>query len=450
MNNKLYLISLGCPKTRVDSELMLGLLRNQGWTLTEEPEKADAILVSTCAFLQSSIEESIDTILEMADYKQGRCKKLVVAGCLPSRYEKEMDELKAALPEVDTFLTTFQLPDIIHAIQLPKAPQAVYPDPFLLRDLVDRQSFAYLKISEGCDRRCSFCAIPLIRGKQVSRPIDSLVTEARMLADKGVRELVLVAQELTHYGHDIGLEDALLRLLDQLEPIPGIEWIRLMYTYPWNFTQPLIERIGQGKILPYVDIPLQHVSQHILDDMRRSVRQEKQDALLRRLREIPGIVLRTSLIAGYPGETEEDVDQLIQWIREIQFDRLGVFEYSPEPGTPAGERKDQLPDHVKAERRDRIMAAQQEIQAAKMAELIGRELDVLVDGVSPEHELVLQGRYYGQAPEGIDGQVYLSYENTLKEPAQIGDIVRVRVSDAREYDLLGDVLDDPDDPANIS
>ncbi len=449
MNNKLYIISLGCPKTRVDTEFMLGLLRNEGWELTHDPALADAILVSSCAFLQSSIEETIDTILEMADYKEGRCKKLVVAGCLPSRFEKEMAELKSSLPEVDAFLTTFQLSEIVNVLRLPKAPEMVYPDPFLLRDLAGRQSFAYLKISEGCDRRCSFCAIPLIRGKQVSRTIESLVLEARMLADKGVRELVLVAQELTHYGHDIGLQDGLLRLLDELEPIAGIEWIRLMYTYPWNFTEPLIARLGKGKILPYVDIPLQHVSQHILDDMRRSVKQETQDALLRRLREIPGMVLRTSLIAGYPGETEEDVEMLINWIREIQFDRLGVFEFSPEPGTPAGERKDQLPEAERVARRDRIMAAQQEIQAAKMAAMIGREVDVLVDGVSPEHELVLQGRYYGQAPEGIDGQVYLSYEESTQEPADIGDIVRVRIADAREYDLLGDVLDTPQETGLI-
>ena len=448
MNNKLYLVSLGCPKTRVDSELMLGMLRHQGWQLTDDPKKADAILVNTCAFLQSSIEESIDTILEMADYKEKRCKKLIVAGCLPSRYKEEMDALRASLPEVDTFLTTHQIPDIMRALRLPKAADAVFPDPFLLRDLEGRQSFAYLKISEGCDRRCSFCAIPLIRGNQVSRPIDSLVTEARMLADKGVRELVLVAQELTRYGHDLALKDGLLHLLDALEPIDGIQWIRLMYTYPWNFTQPLMDRLGSGKILPYVDIPLQHVSQPILDDMRRSVKRETQDALLRSLREIPGMVLRTSLIAGYPGETEEDVEQLIDWIREIRFDRLGVFEFSPEPGTPAGERKDQLPEEIRAERRDRIMAVQQEIHAENMAAMIGRELDVLVDGISPEHELVLQGRYYGLAPEGIDGQVYLSYETSSQEPADIGDIVRVRVTDACAYDLLGNVMDDaPSDEA---
>jgi len=441
MKNRLHLVSLGCPKARVDSELMLGMLRAEGWELTPNPEDADAILVNTCAFLQSSTEESIDTILECADYKENKCKKLVVAGCLPSRYEGSMDELKASLPEVDSFITTRNIPDILNAIRLPKQLDRNYPDPFLLRDLAGKQSFAYLKISEGCDRRCSFCAIPLIRGRQISRPISSLVTEAKQLADKGVRELVLVAQELTRYGHDIDLKDGLLRLLDELEPINGIEWIRLMYTYPWNFSDSLIERVGRGKVIPYVDIPLQHVSQHILDDMNRSVKQETQDRLLRRLREIPGIVLRTSLIAGFPGETDEDFQELIDWIREIRFDRLGVFEYSAEEGTVAGARKDQLPDEVKIERRDRIMEAQQAIQAEKMAAMIGQELDVLVDGPSPEHELVLTGRYYGQAPEGIDGQIYLSYEHSDKEPAEVGEIVRCRISDAREYDLLGDVID---------
>lgn len=441
MRHKLHLISLGCPKTRVDSEVMLGMLRAQGWDLTPDPEDADAILVSTCAFLQSSIEESIDTILECADYKQGKCKKLVVAGCLPSRYESNMDELKSALPEVDAFITTRQIPEILNAIRLPNPIATQYPDPFLLRDLASDQAYAYLKISEGCDRRCSFCAIPLIRGKQISRPIDSLVTEAKMLANRGVRELVLVAQELTRYGTDIDLKDGLLRLLDQLEPIDGIEWIRLMYTYPWNFTEPLIQRLGQGKILPYVDIPLQHVSQHILNDMHRSVRQEEQDRLLRRLREIPGMTLRTSLIAGYPGETEEDVDQLINWIKEIKFDRLGVFEYSPEEGTDAATAPNQIPEKIKTERRDRIMSVQQEIHAQKMAEMIGKTLDVLVEGPSEEHELVLQGRYYGQAPE-VDGQVYLSYEHSDQDPAEIGEFVKVKIADATEYDLLGEVIDD--------
>ena len=435
----LYLVSLGCPKNRVDSEVMLGLLKKQGWALTPDPESADAIVVSTCAFLQSSIEESIDTILEMADYKEGRCKKLVVAGCLPSRYRDQMDELRSSLPEVDAFITTKQIPDIIRCLE-----PCPFPDPdsdfFAARTLADRQSFAYLKVSEGCNRRCAFCAIPLIRGPQVSRPIDSLVREAHSLADAGVRELVLVAQELTGYGTDLGMKDGLLRILDEIEKIDGIEWVRLMYTYPWNFTEPLIERLGQGKVLPYVDIPLQHVSQHLLDDMRRHVDQKDQDRLLRRLREIPGMVLRTSLIAGYPGETEADVDELEQWMREIRFDRLGIFEFSPEPGTPAAERDNQVPDEVKTARRDRLMTVQQQIHAEKMEAMMGQTLDVLVDGVSPEHELVLQGRYYGQAPE-VDGQVYLSYENTEQEPAQIGDFVTVEVVEASEYDLVGNVID---------
>lgn len=436
----LHIISLGCPKTRVDSEVMLGLLRTQGWTLTPNAQDADAILVSTCAFLQSSIEESIDTILECADYKQNRCKKLIVAGCLPSRFENQLDELKKELPEVDAFLTTYQIPDIIKVLNT--NPNLIeFPDPNLLREMPEKSSFAYLKISEGCDRRCAFCAIPLIRGKQVSRSIPSLVTEARMLADKGAKELVLVAQELTHYGSDLGLKNGLIQLLDQLEPIAGIEWIRLMYTYPWNFTDDLIARLGSGKILPYVDIPLQHVSQHILNDMRRHVDQAEQDKLLRRLREIPNMTLRTSLIAGYPGETDADVDELDQWIREIRFDRLGVFVYSPEEGTPAGDRKDQIPLEIREARRDRLMTTQQEISAQINAQMLGKHLRVLVDGQSPEHELVWTARYAGQAPE-VDGQVFLDFENCDIDLPQIGDFLNVEVVDTAEYDLVGRVLSD--------
>lgn len=435
---RLHLISLGCPKTRVDSEVMYGLLKEKGWSLTENPEDADAILVATCAFLQSSIEESIDSILESADYKRGKCRRLVVSGCLPSRFKDQMQELKASLPEVDAFLTTNELPAILDAVE-----PRVYPKPegdfYLSRALGQKSSYAYLKISEGCNRRCSFCTIPLIRGKQVSRPIESLVREARQLAQAGVRELVLVAQELTGYGSDLGMTDGLLRLLDALEPIDGIEWIRLMYTYPWNFSDSLIGRLGHGKVLPYVDIPLQHVSQRILDDMRRHVTQQQQDALLRKLRAVPGSVLRTSLIVGYPGETQAEVDELEQWIREIRFDRLGVFEYSAEDGTPAGAREDQIASEVKAARYDQIMSAQQEIHAQKMANLVGQTLEVLVDGVSPEHELVLEGRYYGQAPE-IDGKVYLSFEHTDREGAQAGEFVKVNVVDASAYDIVGEVV----------
>ena len=359
MKKNLHILSLGCPKARVDTEVMLGQLRKTGWSLTPDPERADAIVINTCAFLQESIEESIDEILAYADYKRGRCKKLIVAGCLPSRFEAEMDDLRSSLPEVDEFLTTRQIDGIVHAVD------GIYPDPdrdyFLERELASKQSFAYLKISEGCNRRCSFCTIPSIRGKQVSRPLESLIREAEGLAAAGVKEIVLVAQELTGYGTDIGLKDGIIQVIDAIEKIDGIEWIRMLYAYPWNFSDALLERVGQGKLLPYVDIPLQHVSQHILDDMRRHVTRDEQDRLLRRLRDIPGLVLRTSLIAGYPGETEDDVDELIDWIREIRFDRLGVFVYSAEPGTPAGDRADQIPLEVRQARRDRIMEAQQEI-----------------------------------------------------------------------------------------
>lgn len=436
----LYFVSLGCPKARVDSEVMLGMLKQRGWKLTPNPAKADAILINTCAFLQSSIDESIDVILEHADYKEKRCKRLVVAGCLPSRFKNELEELKSSLPEVDAFVLTHRLPDILSALE-----PGLMPDPdvdyFLQRELAQKQSHAYLKISEGCNRQCAFCVIPMIRGRQISRPLESLVTEAHQLAETGIKELVLIAQELTGYGTDLDMKDGLLQLLDRLEKIDGIEWIRLMYAYPWNFTEPLIERLGQGKVLPYVDIPLQHVSQHILDEMRRHIDRETQDKLLHRLKEIPGMVLRTSLIAGFPGETEADVDELEAWIKEIEFDRLGVFEYSAEAGTVAGEREDQIPDEVKSARRDRLMMVQQQIHAKKMATMIGKELKVLVDGQSEEHELVTVGRYYGQAPE-IDGQVFLSYETCDREPADIGDFVKVRVVESSEYDLVGSVLDD--------
>mgnify|MGYP001772148855 FL=1 len=378
MKKNLHILSLGCPKARVDTEVMLGQLRKTGWSLTPDPERADAIVINTCAFLQESIEESIDEILAYADYKRGRCKKLIVAGCLPSRFEAEMDDLRSSLPEVDEFLTTRQIDGIVHAVD------GIYPDPdrdyFLERELASKQSFAYLKISEGCNRRCSFCTIPSIRGKQVSRPLESLIREAEGLAAAGVKEIVLVAQELTGYGTDIGLKDGIIQVIDAIEKIDGIEWIRMLYAYPWNFSDALLERVGQGKLLPYVDIPLQHVSQHILDDMRRHVTRDEQDRLLRRLRDIPGLVLRTSLIAGYPGETEDDVDELIDWIREIRFDRLGVFVYSAEPGTPAGDRADQIPLEVRQARRDRIMEAQQEISASMMQDLVGEHLRVLVAG----------------------------------------------------------------------
>lgn len=431
------MISLGCPKTRVDTELMFGLLHDRGWTLVENPEDADAIVVNTCAFLQSSVEESIDTILDMADYKQGKCRRLVVAGCLPSRYGKD---LEVELPEVDAFISTHNIPDIVKAIEV-DAAGCQYGDVFLSRKLVQYQPSAYLKISEGCNRRCSFCAIPLIRGPQVSRPIDSLVSEARLLADCGVKELVLVAQELTGYGTDLGLKNGLLQLIDELEKIDSIRWIRLMYTYPWQFTDALMERLGEGKVLPYVDIPLQHVSQRILDDMRRHITREAQDTLIHKLRKIPGLILRTSLIAGYPSETEEEFQELCDWVEEIKFDRLGVFAYSPEPGTPAGDREDQIPEEIREQRRDMIMELQQKIQAEKMEALVDTELEVLVEGPSEENPLVMQARYYGQAPE-IDGQVYLSYEDTDAPEAKAGDFIHVRVLDASEYDIVGEPIEE--------
>lgn len=433
----LHIISLGCPKARVDTELMWGILQQHGWSLCPEPQDADAILINTCGFLQSALDESIDTILEMADYKAGRCKRLVVTGCMVSRFSTTLSELQSALPEVDAMLTTHDIHKILNAIEQ-NAQESPCGDIFLQRSLAEPQSYAYLKISEGCDRRCAFCAIPLIRGPQRSRPIPSLQAEAQRLADMGCKELVLIAQELTHYGSDLGMKDGLHKLLDALEPIPGIAWIRLMYTYPVHFDEPLLERLGRGKVLPYIDMPLQHVSQRILTSMHRGVSQEAQMKLLERLRQIPGLVLRSSLIVGYPGETEAEFNELMRWVGDVKFDRLGVFTFSPEEGTQAAELPEQLPEELKQERLRRLMALQQGIHAEKMRALIGQELDVLVDGPSPEHPLVLQGRYYGQAPE-VDGQVYLSYEDSDDECAAIGSLLKVRIVEARNYDLLGHV-----------
>jgi ribosomal protein S12 methylthiotransferase len=433
----LHLISLGCPKARVDSELILGLAQNRSWQLCADAEEADAIIINTCGFLQSAIDESIDTILEMADYKSGRCKRLIVAGCMPSRFRENLAELRAELPEVDAFLTTNETHKIIEVLE-DNAKMPVSSDIFHMRRLAAAQSYAYLKISEGCDRRCSFCAIPLIRGPQISRSIESLVGEAQNLVSTGCRELVLIAQELTHYGSDIGLKDGLNQLIDELEKIENLRWIRLMYAYPWNFSEKLMQRLGSGKVLPYIDMPLQHVSERILKSMRRGVSQLAQEQLLRRLREIPKLVLRTSLIVGYPGETDAEFNQLLDWIKEVKFDRLGVFTYSPEEGTPAAELPEQIPDELKEARYAQIMDLQQEIHREKMQALLGQTLDILVDGPSPEHPLVLQGRYYGQAPE-VDGQVYLSYEDSEDEPANIGSFVKARIVEATDYDLLGHV-----------
>lgn len=445
MSKTVHVVSLGCPKARVDTEVMIGRMRAAGYELTPFPELADAIVVNTCSFLQSAIDESIDTILEMADHKtDGPCKNLIVTGCLPSRYGTDLAD---ELPEVDTFLGTSDLFRIGDALGR-TLPDRAYiregsylyeNEPGAGRFQTTRGASAYLKIAEGCNRTCTFCIIPNIRGKQRSRPIDTVVEESRLLAAQGIKELVLVAQDLTSYGVDLGDKRSLVQLLKKLEAVPGVEWIRMMYAYPWNFTDELLDVLRDSeKVVRYVDMPLQHISARILKDMRRNVQRDKQAELIARLRDIDGMVLRTTLITGFPGETDAEFQELVDWIEEVEFDRLGVFAYSEEPGTPAATREDQVEVAVREQRRDHIMAVQQAIHARKMDAMIGRRLKVLVDGPSDEHPLVLEGRYYGQAPE-IDGNVYLSFDDggSLAMP---GDMVEITVEQAAEYDLLGVVV----------
>jgi ribosomal protein S12 methylthiotransferase len=440
---KVHVVSLGCPKARVDTEVMIGLMGEAGYDLTDDAEDADALVVNTCSFLKSAVDESVDHILELAQVKAAGGQKLVVTGCLPSRYGQE---LVKELPEVDTFLGTSDIHRIGEALQgsLPERSYIQMGRSHLYDGIDDgritttRGASAFLKLAEGCNRTCTFCIIPSIRGKQRSRPIDTVVTEARRLAGHGIRELVLVAQDLTSYGTDFRNKRALVELLDELEGVDGIDWIRLMYAYPWNFTDELLERIdSSSKVLRYVDMPLQHINARILKDMRRNIQRDAQRRLLSRLREVEGMVIRTTFIAGFPGETDAEFEELLDWVGEVRFDRVGVFPYSEEPGTPAGARTDQVPVAVREERAARIMERQQEIHYDKMAGLLGEELEVLVDGTSDEHEWVLEGRYYGQAPE-IDGTVLLSIEDPSLEVAP-GDLVKARVTAHADYDLVASV-----------
>lgn len=442
-----HFVSLGCPKNRVDSELMAGLVEREGAVITAAAEDADTIVVNTCAFLNSATSESIDTILALAEHKKhGRCSRLIVTGCMVQRYGDE--GLLDGFPEVDVFLGTNELPRITQAVANVLPKRAYLSDGSHLysakdpRLLAARGGSTYLKIAEGCNRTCSFCVIPSIRGPQVSRPKEDLVEEARGLADSGIKELVLVAQDLTAYGTDVGNHHALGELLIELNEIESLRWVRLMYCYPWNFTDRLISIIRDcERVLTYVDMPLQHVNERILASMRRSVKRHQQRRLLDKLRAIDGMILRTTLMVGYPGETESEFDELCGWVRDVEFERLGCFAFSPEEGTVAAALDEQIPDEIKQDRLDQLMAIQQAISLEKNRALVGQRLEVLVDGTSPEHDYVLEGRTYGQAPE-VDGVVYLSQNEELEgEPIPIvpGDFVDVVVEEATEYDLKGAV-----------
>ena len=437
------LISLGCAKNLVDAEIMLGALLKAGVEITNDAAGAEVLIVNTCSFIDPAKQESIDTILEMAAFKKsGRARKLVVAGCLPQRYQ---EELAKELPEVDIFIGTGDYPRIAEIIaeKDTTAEQLRYigdPNYLFDADLPRLQSSpyytAYLKIAEGCSNCCSYCVIPSLRGAFRSRPLDKLMAEAEGLVAGGVKEINLIAQDITGYGSDLTGGASLKEVITRLAALDGIRWIRLLYAYPDGIDDGLIRIIKEEpKVCKYLDIPLQHISDPVLKRMNRRSSEAEIRQLITTLRtEIPHIALRTSLIVGFPGETEEDFRKLLQFVEEVQFDRLGVFCYSREEGTPAAALPDQVSERVKRERYRRLMRAQARLSFKRNRRLIDTVEEVLVEGYSEETELLLRGRTSRQAPD-IDGQVYITSGN-----ANVGDIVSLRITDSSDYDLIGEIL----------
>lgn len=439
---KILFISLGCDKNLVDTEMMLGMLAESGHTFTDDESEAEAAVVNTCCFIGDAKEESINTILEMAELKKsGQLKALIVAGCLAQRYK---EEIQTEIPEVDEILGTMAIDSVVAAIEEVCGGKSnnhiTDPDAALVygkhRSVTTGGHFAYLKIAEGCDKRCTYCIIPKVRGSFRSVPMDVLAKEASELAEGGVKELILVAQETTVYGKDLYGEKSLPRLLRELCRIPGIEWIRLLYCYPEEITDELIAVMKkEKKICHYLDIPIQHSEDTILKRMGRRTNRAELVSLVEKLRkEIPDIVLRTTLITGFPGETEEEFKNMVDFVDSMEFDRLGVFPYSAEEGTKAAEMDGQITEEVKESRRDEIMALQQEISADKAASRIDDEMSVLIEGYLYEDDIYI-GRTYMDAPK-VDGNVFVRAEEELIS----GDIVPVRITGANEYDLMGDVI----------
>lgn len=441
---KILFISLGCDKNLADSEEMLGLLTAGGHEITDDETQADAIVINTCCFIKDAKEESVETILEMAEYKKtGSCHALIVTGCMAQRYQKEIIE---EVPEVDAVLGTTSYGDIVKALEEAVAGNHFeefhdidyLPDTGSKRVLTTGGHFGYLKIAEGCDKHCTYCIIPKLRGKFRSVPMERLIAQAEDMAEQGVKELILVAQETTVYGKDLYGKKSLHILLKKLCEIRGIRWIRILYCYPEEIYDELIETIrDEKKICHYLDIPIQHASDRILKRMgRRTSKQELIDIVGKLRKEIPDIVLRTTLITGFPGETEEDHEELKEFVDEMEFDRLGVFTYSPEENTPAAEMADQVPEEVKEERRDELMELQQEISYDRGQDRIGQELLVMIEGKVADESAYI-GRTYGDAPK-VDGYIFVQTGELL----MTGDFAKVRVTGALEYDLIGVLSDE--------
>jgi ribosomal protein S12 methylthiotransferase len=470
---KIGFVSLGCPKNLVDSEVMLGLAEAAGHEITSEADGADVVVVNTCAFIDRAKQESIDTILEMAELKkQAAGRRLVVTGCLAERYR---EELQREIPEIDAILGTGEVPLILEAITGTQAASAARPLMFYKRGPDERREsheargaeayersespvfgidlpdylydantprrlatpghYAYLKIAEGCDYKCAFCIIPQMRGHYRSRTVESVVQEARQLVARGVKEVLLISQDTTFYGVDRKERGALPRLLRELEAVDGLEWVRLLYLYPTTISDEVIDAIAEcDKVCKYVDLPLQHASNSVLQRMKRPGTRATYEKLLAKIRDrIPAVTLRTTFIVGFPGETDADFDELLAFITSVRFDHVGVFTYSHEEGTTAHALLDDVPGSVKKKRQSRLMARQKRIVAQQQKHRIGQRARLVVDGPAPEHELVLRGRLAGQAPE-IDPQVYL----TDADPATLraGTFLDVEIVGADGYDLV--------------
>lgn len=454
---KIGFVSLGCPKNLVDSEVMIGLVEQAGHQVTADAGDAEVLVVNTCAFIDSAKQESVDAILEMAELKRsGKCQRLVVTGCLAERYR---DELRAQIGDIDALLGTGEVPAIVGAVTGRTPPAAVVPVPLYRtradagappaaaplpdylydaqtpRTLVTPRHFAYVKIAEGCDYSCAFCIIPTLRGHYRSRTSESILTEARRLAERGVKELLLISQDTTFYGIDRGERGALGRLLRDLNKVPGLEWIRLLYLYPTTITNDVLDAMADcEKVCRYVDLPLQHASAAVLKRMKRPGTGTTYRRLLDRIRtRVPGVTLRTTFIVGFPGETDSDFAELESFVTDIAFDHVGVFTYSHEEGTPAYARVDDVPARTKTKRRNALMAAQRRIVRRAMRRRQGERVRVLLDGPAPDHGLVLRGRLEGQAPE-IDSCVYLTDADPDLYGA--GDFVDGVIVGGRDYDVI--------------
>jgi ribosomal protein S12 methylthiotransferase len=471
---KIGMVSLGCPKNLVDSEVMLGLAQKDGHRLTRDAAEADVLVVNTCAFIDKAKQESIDTILEMAEHKKtGACQRLIVTGCLAERYR---DELRAQIPEIDAILGTGEVPMIVEALQgsgirdqgsrahesalipllrsngEPVNPRSPILDPRSLPDylydantprlLATPRHYAYVKIAEGCDYKCAFCIIPTLRGHYRSRSIDSIVQEAERLAATGVKELLLISQDTSFYGNDQGERGSLARLLRALNQVEGLEWIRMLYLYPTTIGDDVLEAMAESeKVCRYIDLPLQHASDRVLKRMKRPGTRASYERLLDRIRQrVPGVTLRTTFIVGFPGETPEDHAELQSFVKAIEFDHVGVFTYSHEEGTSAHTLDDDVAAGLKRRRQAAVMRLQKEVVRRAHRARIGTTLKVLVDGPSAEHELVLRGRLEGQAPD-IDPLVYL----TDCDPSALspGQFVEAEVVSSRGYDLVAQPLVTP-------